>query len=128
MNTDDAIDCIVRAGREPGIAIQRGERLDTDFSLSVGDRTWLFQIREGRITTAQPGPLVMPSVDFELAASSAQWHTFWQPVPPPGSHDLFALLRRGTLDLRGNLHPFMSHLFYFKFLLSAPRAANTTEN
>ena len=44
-------------------------------------------------------------------------------VPPPGYHDLMAMLKFGTLRIEGNLHPFMSHLLYFKDLLALLRPA-----
>ena len=44
------------------------------------------------------------------------------PLPPPGSHDLIAMLKTGALRLEGDQHPFMANLRYFKELLALPRA------
>ena len=39
----------------------------------------------------------------------------------PGFYDLLALTKRGEAVLEGDLHPFMTHLQYFKDLLALPR-------
>ena len=121
VQTSAAIDAIVLAGQSDQTLILRGRHVTADMMLSVDDTQWLMSIREGRINAVTSTPIVMPSATFELAACEAEWHQFWRPVPKPGSHDLFALLKRGALRLNGNLHPLMSNLFYFKFLLAAPR-------
>jgi hypothetical protein len=43
------------------------------------------------------------------------------PMPRPGWHDLLALTKRKEATLEGDLHPFMTHLQYFKDLLALPR-------
>ena len=45
-----------------------------------------------------------------------------QPVPPPGFHDLIAMLKVRALRIEGDQHPFMANLRYFKDLLALPRA------
>ena len=67
------------------------------------------------------GPFVMPRWTFALRASEEAWATFWQPVPPPGFHDLIAMLKTRALKLEGDQHPFFANLRYFKELLALPR-------
>jgi hypothetical protein len=102
--------------------VQRGRLVNATMILSVEQDEWMFRIRDGRIAELSRGPFVMPSYTFRIAAPRAEWLRFWQPVPPPGSHDLFALLKRRVLRFDGDLHPLMANLFYFKFMLAAPRA------
>ena len=40
-----------------------------------------------------------------------------------GNHDLFALIRFKRLSVEGDMHPFMSNLFYFKGVLASLRGA-----
>ena len=63
----------------------------------------------------------MRSWRFSYRATSAAWTEYWQPMPKPGWHDLFALTKRGEAVLEGDLHPFMAHLQYFKDVLALPR-------
>lgn len=119
--TQSAIGKIVSAGSNDHRLIKRGERVTATVQLGVGNENCLLRINQGRITECDTGNPVMPSYTFAIRSSEEEWHRFWQPVPPPGSQDLFALLKRRVLQLDGDLYPFMSHLFYFKFLLAAPR-------
>jgi len=102
--------------------VRRGRYVDTTFLLEVGDEAWLIDIRAGRIATVRRGPFVMPTWTFALRAEREDWARFWQPQPPPGSHDLFALVKRRALRIEGDLHPFMSNLLYFKDVLATLRA------
>jgi len=99
----------------------RASKLCTDTMLKCDRHEVLMRIEHGVVVSVRLGPHVMPSVDFSLAASESDWHLFLSPIPPPGSHDLIALLRRGALQLHGNLHPLMSHLMYFKLLFESLR-------
>ena len=103
--------------------VHRGMFLDVDFMLEAGPAQYLVCIRRGRIEKVAKGPLVMPRWTFALRASEEAWSTFWQPVPPPGFHDLIAMSKVKALRIEGDQHPFMAHLRYFKELLALPRAS-----
>ncbi|MEK9776554.1 MAG: hypothetical protein VW339_10520, partial [Quisquiliibacterium sp.] len=98
-----------RLDADPGL-IERGRLVDTTMILAVGEDEWRFRIVEGRITALDAGPFVTPSYAFRIWAPREEWLRFWQPVPPPGSHDLFALLKRRVLRLEGDLHPLIANL------------------
>lgn len=101
--------------------VHRGRHVDVRFLVDVGDQDWLIEIRGGRVGSVRRGPFVMPSWTFALRASRDEWLLFWQPMPRPGSHDLFAMLRRRALRIEGDLHPFMANLLYFKDVLASLR-------
>jgi len=101
--------------------VRRGRYVDTTFMLEVGDVQWLITVRAGRIVAVRRGPFVMPNWVFALRASREEWERFWQPAPKPGSHDLFAMLKRRVLRIDGDLHPFMANLLYFKDVLASLR-------
>jgi len=103
--------------------VHRGRFLDVAFLLEVGDVAYLVRIRRGRIEAVDKGPFVMPRWTFALRASQDAWATFWQPIPPPGFHDLMAMIKTRALKLEGDQHPFFANLLYFKELLALPRAA-----
>ena len=69
------------------------------------------------------GPFVMPSSSFALRAAEPEWRKFWSSRPPPGSHDLMALIKRRVLKAEGNLQIFMANLRYFKEALAKLRPA-----
>ena len=101
-----------------GALVRRGRFLEVTFLLEIGDRAYLVRIRRGRIEAMAPGPHTKARWTFAVRAAVSAWARFWQPVPPPGAHDLMAMLKRGELRLEGDLHPFMSNLFYFKAVMA----------
>ena len=103
--------------------VRRGRFLDVTFLLEVGDAAYLVRIHRGRVEAVDKGPFVMPRWTFALRASQDAWATFWQPIPPPGFHDLIAMIKTRALKLEGDQHPFFANLLYFKELLALPRAA-----
>lgn len=104
--------------------VRRGRYVSTTLLIDAGAERALVTISEGRVTSVvDAATRVLPGWRFALRAPADEWAAFWEPLPRPGSHDLFALLRRKQLRVEGDLHPFMSNLLYFKALLALPRAA-----
>ncbi len=102
--------------------VWRGRHLNTVFLLECGDAAYLIAIESGRIQSVRRSPFVMPRWQFALRAAAADWAQFWSPKPPPGFHDLMALVKFRRLRAEGDLYPLMSHLLYFKDVLACPRA------
>jgi hypothetical protein len=102
--------------------LRAGRLLNVDCLLGPADRPFLVSIRAGRIAEMSAAPKTMPSWRFGYTASPQAWIEYWRPEPKPGWHDLLALTKRGEAHLAGDLHPFMTHLQYFKDLLALPRS------
>ena len=100
--------------------IARGRWLSARCLVQIGSRAVLLAIEHGvpRVVADIP-PLC--SWDFSVKASGRAWDALWQTTPAPGWHDLFALSKRGELQLEGNLQPLMANLQYMKDLLALPR-------
>jgi hypothetical protein len=101
--------------------IARGRLLDCECLLGPLSHPFHASIRQGRIVDLTPSPVLMRCWRFSYRASAAAWTEHWQPAPRPGFHDLLALTKRGEATLEGDLHPFMTHLQYFKDVLALPR-------
>jgi hypothetical protein len=102
--------------------VRRGRFLTTDFLVEVGDETpYHVTVERGRIASVTRGPVLMRPWRFAIRASEDAWREFWQPVPRPGYHDLFALTRFGRARIEGDLQPLMANLRYIKDVLGAPR-------
>ena len=104
----------------------RGRFLDVSLMLEVGEDQYLIRIREGSVESVARGPFVMPRWNFALRASAQDWNTFWSPSPPPGYHDLVAMMKFKRLRLDGDPYPFMTHIRYFKDLLGRLRAGGAS--
>jgi hypothetical protein len=101
--------------------IRRGRFVDTTFLIAIDEAYSLVRVQEGRIVSVTPGPFITPDYSFALRASRAVWEKFWQPLPPLGFTDIFALVKQKLMQVEGDLHPFMSNLLYFKDVIAAPR-------
>jgi hypothetical protein len=101
--------------------VRRGSLLTVDILIEIGPTPHYVSIESGRIARLERGPVIMRSWSFAIRGSEEAWRQFWLPFPPPHFHDLFALAKRGEFRIEGDLYPLMTHLFYFKGVLAAPR-------
>ena len=115
------IDSIPKHVNADANLVRRGRFVDTTFMIAIDDADYLLRIQEGRVTKITPGPFITPDYSFALRASRAVWDKFWQPLPPLGFTDVFALVKQKLMRVEGDLHPFMANLLYFKDVIAAPR-------
>ncbi len=101
--------------------VRRGRYFSDTFMLEVGETQYLIEIRQGRIESVETGPFVMRSWTFAIRATEDVWEKFWEELPQPGYHDIFALLRQGRIAFDGELQPMMANLLYVKAVIAAPR-------
>ena len=118
------IDTIARRVNADEKLIRRGRFVDTTFLIAVDDADTLVRVVEGRIASVTPGPFITPNYSFALRAPREVWQKFWQPLPPLGFTDVFALVKQKLMRIEGDIHPFMANLLYFKDVLAAPRKEN----
>ncbi|MET0628207.1 MAG: hypothetical protein ABW033_07110 [Acidimicrobiia bacterium] len=111
---------VERSVNTPRLA-HRGRFLTTTWLLAVGADEYRIRIDDGVVTSVDRGTYAPDTFEFSLRAPAADWALFWSADPPAGSHDLFALLKRGALEVEGNLQPFMANLQYIKDLLATLR-------
>lgn len=111
----------IRWDFERGSDLQRRARhLNARCLIGIGAEQLLLEIRAGCPTIAERIEL-LGSWDFAIRANAQAWAALWQPVPAPGTHDLFALCKGGAMRIEGNLGPLMANLQYFKDLVTLPR-------
>ena len=107
--------------------VRRGRYFSDTFMLEVGETQYLIKVLQGRIETVEIGPFVMRSWTFALRATEDVWQRFWEQLPKPGYHDIFALLRLNRIVLDGELQPMMANLLYVKEVIAAPRKLKVME-
>jgi hypothetical protein len=103
--------------------VRRGRYVTLELRLELGDAVYRVAIERGRIASAEPDRRPMRSYRFAIGGDAAAWRAFWQPIPPPHHHDIFALQKHGAFRIEGDLYPLMANLLYFKDVLAAPRGA-----
>ena len=121
------IDTIARLVNADAKLVRRGRFVDTTFLIAIDDAYTLIRIQEGRVVKVTPGPFITPDYSFALRASRSVWDKFWQPLPPLGFTDVFALVKQKLMQVEGDIHPFMANLLYFKDVIAAPRQIKQQE-
>ena len=115
------IDSIPKHVNADANLVRRGRFVDTTFMIAIDDAYTLIRVEGGRITKVTSGPFITPDYSFCLRASSSVWNKFWQPLPPLGFTDIFALVKQKLMRVEGDLHPFMANLLYFKDVVASLR-------
>ena len=108
--------------RNPGI-VRWGRHMNETFLVEVGTDQYLISVSRGLISSIERGPFVMRPWRFAIRAGKESWEKFWRSPPPPGWHDLFALLRRGEVRFEGDQRVMMAYLLYLKLALASLRHA-----
>jgi hypothetical protein len=101
--------------------VHRGRFVTLTFLLELAATPYYVAIDRGRVAALDSGPALMRAWRFAVRGQAEAWRQFWQPMPPPHHHDIFALAKRGDFRIEGDLQPLMANLFYFKDVLAAPR-------
>ena len=105
---------------DPAI-VRWGRHMNETFMVEVGRDQYLLTVREGHVESVVRGPFVQRSWRFAIRAKAECWAKFWQKVPAPGWHELFALLRRRDVRFEGDQRFLCAYLLYLKLVLAAPR-------
>ena len=119
----DAIERLAELANADAWLVHRGRFLDDD--VPAGGRQTPTISCASTAAASRPstrGPFVHAALDLRAAGLPRKpGTTFWRPVPPPGVHDLIAMIKTRALRLEGDQYPFMANLRYFKDLLALPR-------
>ena len=106
---------------DAGLAF-RARAMNLDFVLASGRERFYVPVRSGRLDAVVRGSQILRSAAVAFAAEPEIWLAHWRPVPSPGYHDLFALVKDERLSIEGDMRVLMRHLQNFKDVLAAPRA------
>jgi len=101
--------------------VHRGRYVTNDIMIEIGNVSHYVRIDKGQIASLQRGPLLMHSWSFAIRGKEQAWRTFWQALPPPFFHDIFALAKRGEFRIEGDYKSLMTNLLYYKDVIAAPR-------
>src|SRR5262245_34524984 len=101
------LDNLARLVNDDAGLVWRGRFVDTTFLIAIDETDTLVRIQDGRVTKVTRGPFITPDYSFALRASREVWEKFWQPLPPLGFTDVFALIKQKLMRVEGNIHPFM---------------------
>jgi len=118
---EDMVPSLLQLANNDAYLIHRGRFVDLDILVEIGATSYQVHIDHGRIANCDRNPLPLRPWTFAIRGSADTWRRFWQPIPEPQFHDIFALVKRGGFRIEGNTYPLMQNLLYFKDVLAAPR-------
>ena len=107
--------------KRAAVSYSRRRAVDATVLVQFGDTPLLLRIANGGVAHIAETIPPLSSWDFSIKAPAYAWERFWQAIPQPGSHDIFALVKNGEMTIEGNLRPFMANLQYIKDLLAIAR-------
>lgn len=95
--------------------------------IEVEDLSFYLQFRDGHLVSITPGPSAKTPWRFALRTDRAALAVFWEPVPRPGFHDIFGLVKIGRGRIDGDILALVKNLRFFKEFMALGRPATGEE-
>lgn len=98
--------------------MQLGRLLSETILIEVDGNEHYLEFDKGKLTRVVPGPSRKTPWRFALRTDQAALDAFWEPIPEPGFHDIFGLVKIGRAKIEGDILALVKNLRFFKeFLL-----------
>ena len=125
MTTETALLAQLHAMRRMFNASPHLARLGALFSetvlIQVDDAEFYLFFDKGRLDNIAPGPSRKTPWRFALRTDADALERFWQPVPDPGFHDIFGLVKIGRGQIDGDILCLVKNLRLFKEFMALGR-------
>lgn len=102
--------------------LRLGRLFSDTMLLSVDGAEYYLTFDKGHLTEIRPGPSRKTPYRFALITDSAALEAFWRPIPEPGFHDIFGLVKIGRGQIVGDILTLVKNLRFFKEFMALPRA------
>lgn len=89
--------------------------------LEVDAAEYYLTFDKGQLTEITPGPSRKTPWRFALRTDSEALAAFWEPLPRPGFHDIFGLVKIGRARIDGDILMLVKNLRFFKEFLALGR-------
>ncbi|MBA3043491.1 MAG: hypothetical protein FP819_27730 [Rhizobiaceae bacterium] len=101
--------------------LRLGALVDDSVLLEVDGDAYYLTFHRGRLENIACGQNRKTPWRFAIRTDAAALEKFWQPLPEPGFHDLFGLVKLGRASIDGDILALVKNLRYFKEILALPR-------
>ncbi|APZ53289.1 hypothetical protein [Salipiger abyssi] len=101
--------------------LRLGRLVSETVLLKVGDIEHYLVFDKGALAEIVPGPSKKIPYRVALVTDREALEKFWQPIPEPGFHDIFGLVKIGRAEILGDILFLVKNLRFFKELLALPR-------
>lgn len=107
--------------------LRLGQLFSETVLLQVGDDEYYLTFEKGRVTQIDAGPSRKTPWRFALRTDAQALEAFWQPLPEPGFHDVFGLVKIGRARIDGDILVLVKNLRFFKEFLALGRPQSTAK-
>lgn len=91
--------------------------------IEVDSDEFYLTFEKGHLVSVQAGPSRKTPWRFALRTDAEALEKFWMPMPEPGFHDIFGLVKIGRGRVDGDILSLVKNLRFFKEALAIPRLA-----
>lgn len=89
--------------------------------LKVDDGEHYLTFRDGLLADIQTGPSKKIPYQVGFVTDGDAMKEFWTPLPRPGFHDIFGLVKIGRAEILGDILVLVKNLRFLKAVLALPR-------
>ncbi|WP_300442010.1 hypothetical protein [uncultured Mameliella sp.] len=89
--------------------------------LEVDAAEYYLSFDKGQLAEITPGPSRKTPWRFALRTDAEVLAAFWEPLPRPGFHDIFGLVKIGRARIDGDILMLVKNLRFFKEFLALGR-------
>lgn len=93
--------------------------------LKVDQQEFYLVFKKGHLDHIVEGPSKKTPYRFGFCTDAEALRHFWQPIPAPGFHDIFAMAKIGRAEIVGDMLLLVKNLRFFKEVLALGRAPAT---
>lgn len=101
--------------------LQLGRLFSETILLQVDAEEYLLHFERGRVAGIETGPNRKIPWRFAFKTEFEALHAFWQPIPAPGFHDIFGLVKIGRAGIDGDILVLVKNLRFFKEFMALGR-------
>lgn len=95
--------------------------------LEVDGAEFYLTFRDGQLEKIAEGPSRKTPWRFAIRTDAEALKQFWQPLPKPGFHDIFGLVKIGRGQIDGDILVLVKNLRFFKDFMALARPEPHTE-
>ena len=111
---------VAALGQTPHL-LRMGSLFNETVLIEIDSDEFYLTFEKGRVVDIKEGPSKKLPWRFALRADGKALEKFWQPVPQPGFHDIFGLVKYGPGRIDGDILTLVKNLRYFKEFMALGR-------
>lgn len=117
----DVLGRMARAAASAGHLTRLGRLFSETVLIQVDDAEYFVSFEKGYVVEIKEGPSQKTPWRFALRLKGEALRKFWEPIPEPGYHDIFGLVKFGHARIDGDVLMLVKNLRFFKEFMALGR-------